>query len=333
MKNFITKQKNLLFFILLLFTPQLLSADGDINPFVSQTQYLENKGKNEVTFNFGKKKWQYVIVKLNGTYHKDITLKPSQSFTVYLKDMKGSRVIFDKEVYGDNPPIIENIQDDNNLKEIDLSVSVKLKSVHGASTYSAGNVEVIAFMEEPGKFYITGVTYHTDKATVLTKEPITTTQGTLTNNTNTIAKKSTRVVFKETKSIRWEKSFSHSEDIGISIGYKAGTGGGFEAMASLQASFKTDYKNGETQETVREIDEKVEIDVPPHKTYRVFTVQSRESIKIPYTLKGYVIKEVNGKYQNVNETRDDTCIFTNIFNTDCQLDDVGSNSKPIKLEL
>ena len=276
MKNFNVKQKFLLGCIMM-FVSLMSYGQVDTTSIVKKSAYLENKKTSNVDFQFGKDKWQQLIIKLNGTYHKDITKKPSQSFTVFAMIGGKKRDIFNGEVYGAHDPIVIDLDNKDN-EDLNVSVNTKLKSVHGASTYSAGGVEVIAFREKPGAFYVTSVVYDTGSAVILNEEPQVTTLADIHNNGLTEMEKKCEVKYQEKKSIIWEKSFSHSESVAISVGYKAGSAGGLEGMISLQANFKTDYKNGRSEETVRERNDAVTVTVPPKNHYKVLMEQTQSSL-------------------------------------------------------
>ncbi|WP_139822931.1 hypothetical protein [Massilibacteroides vaginae] len=284
MLKLILKQ-SLICMCFIMFAPQLFYGQQMANSFEKQSKKLENNGMNATTFDFGVGEWKYVIVRMHGTY-QTMFAKPSQNFAVSVLRNGSGNEIFRGDLYGDREETYKFKED----KEFELKVSAKLISVNGASGASAGNVEVLAFREEPGVFYVTEVVYHIEDASmaVETKEFGVKGQETIEiNDTNEESVGTYKVTYTETKSLTWEQESTHSESVDVSIGYKAGTGGGFEAMVSLAASFKSAYKTGSAKQNSESIERSVTYKVPAHTHKRIFVMQTTNIYKMPYTMKGY----------------------------------------------
>lgn len=305
--NFGMVQKIFMFCLVTMFLTLPLVQFAQESSVVRDSIYLENKGTNWKEFTFDPDQWQYVIVKLNGTYQKDFTGKPSQHFDIAVN----GKNIYNGDLHG-GATATHSIDGDKNAK---LVVTAKLKSANGASTYSAGEVKVLAFREKPGLFYVTEVIYDTKKAKIVdSSEPLKGIETIEENNTDEESSGTFKAVYTETSSLTWEKSFEHSESVGISIGYKTGgTGPGIEAMASLAANFKTAFKTGSTEQKSETIERSITYKVPPHTTKRIFAVQNKLTYTMPYKLKGYTLDDNGNKIKPFE--KEGTCIFVGVQST------------------
>lgn len=326
MKNEIFQRRKrilliVLFAVSIALAPQAARAD-DNSSTVKKSVELQSGGwlvREKVdlhSLNFDEDKWVYCIIKVKGHWQKDITHKPSQKFNIQVNGKK----IFDGELYGDKTLTM-------NLGETTQTVNVTgYMQCCNAATNAKGSIEVICFREKPGIFYVTEVTYDVKNARLLDSPELPVGRETIEENkTDEESGGTYKVTYTETNSLTWEKSFEHAESIGISIGYKAGDGGGFEAMGSLAANFKTAYKTGSTEQKSESIERSTSYKVPPHTTKRIFVVQTKNIYEMPYTMKGYTLDE-NGKRRCPFEKKD-KCIFVGVQSTRILQEPVGKEGQ------
>lgn len=305
-----------------LMLPGLAHAQKDSISTLKKSAYLKNHSANATSFDFGVDKWQYLIVNMNGTYQKDITKAPSQNFTI---TVNGSNV-FSGDVYGDKMITID--LDYGTQKT--LIVAAKLVSVHGASTYAAGNVEVIAFREKPGIFYVTEIIYDLKNAMKISEERITANEVEIHNSSSGKMDVTETLSYTVSKSIHWDKTTSFLTSVGLSVGYKSGSTGGFEAMGSLSQSFTKSYNEGTTNTETTTVTNKATVQMEPNSHRKLFIIQNRVSTKIPYQLKGYYL-DANG--ERTYDSSNGNCIFTNVISSNIQTADLASNAEPEVLKV
>lgn len=329
-KRFSLQSNSLLLLIFsFFFASSLWAADKD--SYETKTIHLEYKGPglghrlniaNRLDFPAEEKSsWKFCVITIIGNWEKDITHKPSQEFLInvngvekFSKQLKGTTHISFKLPY--------------NTKEVKVGGYMEGCNM---ATHISGSITVTCFREAPGVFYATQIIYDTDKAIRGKDEQITADEKNIYNDSPRDANESIELSYAESKSLSWNKSSSHSENIGISVGWKANsTTGGLEAMASFNEKFETSYSQGSVEQKSAIKTYKTSVIVPPSAHHRIFLVQNKVTYTMPYTLIGYTLEydEKNNIITQKPDKHSGECIFSNIDSHSVYHSDLSTNAEP-----
>ncbi len=134
----------------------------------------------------------------------------------------------------------------------------------------------------------------------------------------------------ESKTLTWQKTFGNTEKIGVSVGYRAGGSGGFEAMGEFEAQFSTTYQNGTAEVTSKTLTYDSSVEVPPHTHHEIYAEKTKTAYRKPYSLEGYVLNSDRSKtYKKIH----DNCLFTYVSNVTVKHKNLNGDRKPVTLDV
>ena len=208
---------------------------------------------------------------------------------------------------------------DKNVEQV-IRITGQMETCNQANR-AKGTIVVTCYSEAPGTFHVNEILYDTKNKETLSSVTISADERTINNLDSPIQAGDTIALsYTESKTITWEKTFAHTENVSVTGGYtpSSATGGG-NFSATIGATFNTGYKNGQAQTNTETRQYTSQVVVPPHRIHKIFITQEKVDIRIPYTLKGYVVQEDGSRKE---KTLNDTCVFTNVHSTTVTHSDV-----------